>query len=122
MRLHHHHGLLLGHDEMAEVVAHVGQDVLGGVEVQALMHGGRGEPQPHGLGVTLLGAQEALHAQDALPRERQPEAGRESRGNAWPSSPHLHTNKTQALSCQWKNNGIYPPQFLVDHLIFLITK
>lgn len=72
VRLDHHHGLLLRHDELTELVSHVGQDVLGGVQVQALLYGRGGKPQPHGHGITLLGAQEALHTQDALTRERQP--------------------------------------------------
>ena len=75
MRLHHHHGLLLRHDQLAELVAHVGQDVLGRVQVQALLDGGGREPEAHRHGVALLGAQEALHAQDAFTGEGQPGQG-----------------------------------------------
>lgn len=74
--LHHHHGLLLRHHKLAELVSNIGQNVFRGFQVYSFCQGRRGNPQVHGIRVTLLGTQKPFHSEYPFSSEDQPEIGR----------------------------------------------
>lgn len=56
VRLHHHHSFFLRHNQLTELISHVGKNVLGSVKVEPFLNCWHRQPQAHSHGVALLRA------------------------------------------------------------------